>query len=170
MDAIEQLEGVAALVFVGHSSSALMSRLAPCVHNVKWLTLQCRSLALIRRVSKPSGSRSIPQAGTAPPLCRYQVRSFRLGRSSGIFHAVWSLIAWHRRLLMYPDAIAGLIVPSLHGKLEDGYAIMCPAHAVRLFLRQPSKLQDSRSVAGDLLAGTRHASLPHANQISMPIS
>ena len=73
---------------------------------------------------------------------------------------------------MYPGAVAGLIVPSLHGRFQGGYAIMCPAHAVHLFLRQPSRLQDSRAVVGtgDLLAGTRHATvlLPCASQILCP--
>ena len=75
-------------------------------------------------------------------------------------------------VVMCPGASAGLIVPSLHEPFQDGYAVMCPAHAVQLFLRQPSRLQDARAAAetGDLLAGTRHAtaSLPHASQIRYP--
>ena len=76
---------------------------------------------------------------------------------------------------------AGLVMPDGDGQSEGKCTVLCPAHAVRLFMNRASSTQGSNAqvTQSDLLPGTRHAaaaqgvshrSLPYRSPLDLGMS
>ena len=67
-------------------------------------------------------------------------------------------------MLLLPDVTlsAGLVMPSIRGESQGECTVICPAHAVRLFMRPAGRSQPAspQATEADLLPGCRHAAAP----------